>query len=70
MLRGAEQPEITRPSLRPPRQNVGEQAMTRVSVYLGMVADDNPIYQGGWKFIMGKNLNPNLARSEAPPRAP
>ena len=32
----------------------------------GLVADDDPIYTGGWNFIAVKNLNPNLARTEEP----
>ena len=38
------------------------------SVFLGMAADDDPIYESGWKFIMGTFLNPNLVRTEEPPR--
>ena len=29
--------------------------------YLGLLPDDDPIYtEGGWNFIMGKNLNPKI----------
>ena len=27
---------------------------------LGLASDTDPIYQGGWNFLIGKNLNPNL----------
>ena len=37
------------------------------SVFVGLVADDDPIYQGGWKFIMGSYLAPR--RTEEPQRA-
>jgi hypothetical protein len=38
-------------------------------VSLGWAKPDDPIYTGGWNFIMGKNLNPNLARTPAHPSA-
>jgi hypothetical protein len=34
------------------------------SVYRGMVADDDPIYHGGWNFIVGSYLAP--PRTEEP----
>ena len=27
---------------------------------LGLASDTDPIYQGGWNFLISKNLNPNL----------
>jgi hypothetical protein len=29
-------------------------------VSLGWFPDDDPIYQGRWNFLIGKNLNPKL----------
>src|SRR6185295_18466319 len=35
------------------------------SISLGWAEDTEPIYQGGWNFISGKNLNPNLRTTSA-----
>jgi hypothetical protein len=31
-------------------------------IWRGWAAPDDPIYTGGWKFILGKNLNPSFVR--------
>jgi hypothetical protein len=31
-------------------------------IWLGWAAPNDPIYTGGWKFILGNNLNPSLVR--------
>ena len=35
------------------------------SISLGWAEDTEPIYQGRWNFISGKNLNPNLRTTSA-----
>jgi len=35
------------------------------SISLGWAEDTEPIYQGGWNLISGKNLNPNLRTTSA-----
>jgi hypothetical protein len=38
---------------------------------LGWAADDDPIYQnGGWTFILGKNLNPRAGKPTSEPERP
>ena len=30
------------------------------SISHGWASDDDPMYQGSWNFLMGKNLNPHI----------
>lgn len=39
-------------------------------IYKGMAADTDEIYQGGWNYLAGKNLNPQSGAPSTKPTQP